>query len=390
VVAGDFPTGGYAKANTPTNLRNAFVEQDPHRSYVEQWTLNIQHEVMRNLTVTAAYVGSHGVHLPFHADEINDIQPTLTSAGYLWPGPGVTGTRLFPNLAGQVSTTQWSTSSVYHGLNLSATQRLSHGVQFQASYTYSKSIDDGSSGIAGDTFGNSVSSLPFFSPSLRRGLSDFDVRHVAALNAIWNIPGPTQWSEVPRWFASGWQVSGIYTGTTGLPFTPTIGGDPLGLKGADLYAFPDRVPGCDPVNTNYRSNGLHYLNLSCFTLPVAPASMAASCKPFPGAAAAPPAGEVYCANLIGNDGRNSVTGPGLQDFDFALFKNNPIRRISEAFNIQFRWEVFNIFNHSNFNPPAPAARQIFATSGALNNAGVLTSPTITFSRQMQFGLKILF
>ncbi len=390
VTAGDFPSGGFAKANQATNLRNAFVEQHPHRSYVEQWTLNIQRELLRNFTVIAGYVGSHGVHLPFHADEINDIQPTLTSAGYLWPGPGVTGTRLFSNLAGQVSTTQWSAASTYHGLNLSAIKRLSNGVQFQGSYTFSKSIDTGSSGIAGDTFGNSVSSLPLFNPQVRRGLSDFDVRHVGAINAIWLVPNPSSWSAVPKWFASGWQVGGIYTITSGLPFTATLGGDPLGLKGADLYAFPNRVPGCDPVNSNFKSNGLHYLNLNCFTLPTAPASIAASCKSFAGAATAAPAGQVYCANLLGNSGRNIVPGPGLQDFDFSLFKNNPIHRISESFNVQFRWEIFNIFNHANFNPPAPGARQVFAVSGALNNAGILTSPTITASRQMQFALKVIW
>jgi len=285
---------------------------------------------------------------------------------------------------------QWSTSSTYHGLNLSAIKRLSHGLQFQGSYTLSKSLDDGSSGIAGDTFGNSVSSLPLFDPRLRHGPSDFDVRHVGAINAIWLVPNPTGWSEVPKYMASGWQVGGIYTVTSGLPFTPVIGGDPLGLKGADLYAFPNRVPGCDPVNSNFKSHGLHYINLGCFSLPVAPISMAAECKNFAGAAAAPPAGEVYCANLLGNASRNSVSGPGLQDFDFSLFKNNPVPRISDSFNIQFRWEVFNILNHANFNPPAPAARQIFATSGATNNAGILTSPTITFSRQMQFSLKFIW
>jgi hypothetical protein len=390
VVAGDFPSGGFAKASQATNLRNAFVEQDPHRSYVEQWSLNIQRQLPSNLTVTAGYVGSHGVHLPFHADEINDIQPTLTDAGFLWPGPGQTGTRLFPNLGGQVSTVQWSTSSTYHGLNLSAIRRLTHGLQFQGSYTFSKSIDTGSSGIAGDTFGNSVSSLPLFDPRARRGLSDFDVRHVGAINAIWLVPNPANWNEIPKWFGSGWQLGGIYTVTSGLPFTPTIGGDPLGLRGADLYAFPDRVPGCNLVNSNFKSNGLHYLNLGCFTLPVAPAAMAASCKPFAGAATPAPSGEVYCANLLGSAGRNIVEGPGLEDFDFSLFKNNPIRRISETFNIQFRWEVFNIFNHANFNPPAPGARQVFAVSGALNNAGLLTSPTITSSRQMQLALKVVW
>jgi hypothetical protein len=400
MTQGDFPSAAFAHLN-PSNIRNAYVEQNPHRSYVEQWTLNVQHEIMRNLTVTAGYVGSHGVHLPFHADEINDIQPTLTSAGYLWPGPGVTGTRLFPNIGGQVSTVQWSTSSTYHGLNLSAIKRLSHGVQFQGSYTFSKSIDTGSSGIAGDTFGNSVSSLPLFNPQVRKGLSDFDVRHVAAINAIWLVPNPADWSQVPKWFASGWQVGGIYTITTGLPFTPTIGGDPLGLKGADLYAFPDRIPGCNPVNSNFKSNGLHYLNLSCFTLPNAPASFAAAnCfANNPAAktgfyAASPalflPTGNSFCSTLLGDSGRNTVSGPGLQDFDFSLFKNNPVPRISETFNVQFRWEIFNIFNHANFNPPAPGARQVFATSGALNNAGLLTSPTITTSRQMQFALKFIW
>ena len=85
-----------------------------------------------------------------------------------------------------------------------------------------------------------------------------------------------------------------------------------------------------------------------------------------------------------------MSGLGLQGFDFSLFKNNPVHRISETFNVQFRLEIFNIFNHANFNPPAPAARQVFATSGALNNAGLLTSPTITTSRQMQFALKFIW
>jgi hypothetical protein len=383
---GDFPTGGFTKASNPTNLRNAYVEQNPHRSYVQQWSLNIQHELFPTFTVTAGYVGSHGVHLPFHADEINDVQPTLTSAGYLWPqtvAAGNTG-RLFPNLGGQVSTVQWSSSSTYHGLNLSAIKRLSHGLQLQGSYTYSKSIDTGSSGIAGDTFGNSVSSLPLFNPKLRRGLSDFDVRNVAAINAIYLVPSPANWSSVPKWFASGYEVGGIYTITSGLPFTPTIGGDPLGLKGADLYAFPDRVPGCDLVNSNFKSNGLHYINTNCFTLPVQTPAIAGECRPFGSIAGT-------CANLLGNSGRNIVIGPGLQDFDFSLFKNNPIHRISESFNVQFRWEVFNLANHANFNPPGPAARQVFTIAGAVNGAaGSLTSPTITSSRQMQFALKVIW
>jgi len=176
-----------------------------------------------------------------------------------------------------------------------------------------------------------------------------------------------------------------------LPFTPTIGGDPLGLKGADLYAFPNRVPGCNPVNSNFKSKNLQYLNVNCFSLPTAPASFAAMCNAFSGAAAPPPAGQVYCSNLLGNLGRNTVIGPGLQNLDFSLFKNNPIRRISENFNVQFRWEVFNVANHADFNPPLPGARQVFAATGSTNlTAGTLATPTSQTSRQMQFALKFIW
>ena len=332
VTAGDFPTNGFTKANNPTSLRNAYVQQNPGRSYVEQWTLNVQHELFPNFTMTVGYVGSHGVRLPFHADEINDIQPTLTSIGYLWPGPGATGVRLFPNIGGQVSTTMWTATSSYNGLNVEAVKRLSHGFQIQGSYTFSKSIDTGSSGIAGDTFGNSVSSLPTFDSRLRRGLSDFDVRHVLAINAIWMVPGAKSWGSAGDFLASGWQLGGIYTVASGLPFTPVIGGDPLGLKGADLYAFPDRVPGCNPVNANFKTQNVLYLNLSCFSLPTAPASFASVCNGFfrSDDSCHRPVRSIV-PTLLGNSGRNTVIGPGLQNLDFSLFKNNPIRQISEKF-----------------------------------------------------------
>jgi len=380
-----FPAGGFPNLTVKT-LRYGYVEQNPHRSYVQQWTLNIQHEVFRNFSVTAAYVGSHGVHLPDHTDDTNDFQPVAhTAEGYLWPVVAGSGARLFPNLGGQVSANTWSADSTYHGLQLEAIKRLSHGFQLQGSYTFSKSIDTSSSGIAGDTFGNSVSSLPFFNPRLRRGLSDFDVRHVAVVNAIWSVPSPGSWNGPAKWATSGWQLGEIFTLTSGLPFTPTIAGDPLGLESADNYAFPDRVADCNPVNSSFKSGGLHYLNLSCFALPAQTSDLAGQCRTFGTIAGT-------CANLLGNSGRNSVIGPGLRDFDFSLYKNNRIPRISDTFNVQFRWEIFNIFNHANFNPPPPAARQVFTAAGALNTntAGVLAGPTATSSRQMQFALKFIW
>jgi outer membrane receptor protein involved in Fe transport len=372
---GQFPTGSFLQSTLPGTLRFGYVEPNPHRNYVEQWSLNAQRELFRNFTVTVGYIGSHGVHSPFHADEVNFVQPTATSAGYAWP-VNKSGTRLNP-AAGQISAAMWSTSSTYHGLNLEAIKRLSHGLQLQASYTFSKSIDTSSSGIAGDTFGNSVSSPPAFDPRLRRGLSDFDVRNILAINALWMIPSPQSWNGVPKWAASGWQVGGIFTYAGGLPFTPIIGGDPLGLnaKSSESFAFPNAVAGCNPVNGNFKStaNGPHYINPACFTFPA---------TDLPSNTTLP--------RLLGDSGRNTVIGPDLKDLDFSLFKNNAIHRISETFNVQFRWEVFNIANHANFNPPPPANRQIFSAAGSLNASAGLLNATTTPSRQMQFALKLIW
>ncbi|HEV2387038.1 MAG TPA: TonB-dependent receptor [Candidatus Acidoferrales bacterium] len=363
LAAGSFPKGAYPLL-TPNKLRQGYVQPNPKRNYVMQWNLNVQRQVAKDVTVAAGYVGSHGVHQPFHADDVNYVLPVPTSQGYQWPIPYRSGTLMNPNV-GQISAVFYNGSSSYNGLNLQVTKALSHGLQLQASYTWSKSIDLGSSSIAGDTFGNSVSSLPFFDPRLRRGLSDFDVRHNLVLNYIWQIPGPQSLESFPRWLLDGWQYGGIYEVSSGLPFTPIIGGDPLGLKSADTFAFPNRSygPGCSTaVNPQ---NAAQYLKVSCFSLPAN-------------------------QELLGNSGRNSVIGPGLENFDMSLFKNNPIRRISENFNIQFRFEVFNIFNRPNFEPPGNPQRQIFNASLLANPAAGRLTTLSTPSRQMQFGLKFIW
>jgi hypothetical protein len=129
----------------------------------------------------------------------------------------------------------------------------------------------------------------------------------------------------------GWQLGGILTLNSGLPFTPQLGLDPYGTQSTLSYAFPSRIksgPGCA---TATNPGSINYINASCFTLPTAPASFASQCATFSNGA--PPAGQVFCANLLGNAGRNSLIGPGLKDFDLSLFKNFPIHRISEAFRM---------------------------------------------------------
>jgi len=170
----------------------------------------------------------------------------------------------------------------------------------------------------------------------------------------------------------------------------------LGNGGADQFGIPDRVAGCNPVNSNSVAS---YINQNCFTLPTAPASFASQCGDFttsPGVPTpglpAPPSGTVYCANLLGNAGRNSITGPKLVNVDFSAIKNTPIRRISETFNVQFRAEFFNIFNHSNFLPPEPvngsAGAQVFNQEGPPSAGGI--DALATEARDVQFALKIIW
>jgi hypothetical protein len=159
-----------------------------------------------------------------------------------------------------------------------------------------------------------------------------------------------------------------------VPFTPTIGGDPLGLNGSLTFAFPDRVPGCKPVNGNFKqaSGGPHYINTSCFSFPD-------SYRP----------GRTT-PRLLGNSGRNSMIGPRLVNLDLSLMKNNFVPRISERFNIQFQAHFFNVLNHANLAPPLGGRTNIFNQSGdLLGSAGAITS-TLTTSRQLQFALKIIW
>ena len=106
-------------------------------------------------------------------------------------------------------------------------------------------------------------------------------------------------------------------------------------------------------------------------------------------AAPAPTGTVYCANLFGNLGRNTLIGPGLAKLDFSVFKNNYVKRISENFNAQFRAEFFNILNHANFASPTDNLTVFDQTGQPIPSAGLITS-TQTTSRQIQFALKLIW
>src|SRR6202048_4554358 len=343
---GDFPTGAVALAQnvSPATVGVRFVEQRPKRNYAINWNLNIQREIASNLTAAVAYVGSHAVHSPFSTDDSNMVLPTLTSAGYLWPFPAGSGTKLNPNV-GRIRALWWDNSSVYHGLQAGLAKRMSHGFQVQGSYTWSKCLDSGSGGLIGDPYANSLSSLMFFNRGGRHGLCDFNIAQNFVVNYLWQPPAPKFGGAITEHVLGGWEFGGVVVVSTGSPFTVLIAGDPLGQNSTDPFAFASRVavPGCgNPVPGNV--NG--YIKVSCFSVPTVPASFAGSCQTAVDGNGVPIPGT--CMNLFGNAGRNTVIGPGLANVDFSAFKNNHIPRISETFNVQLRAEFFNIFNHPTF------------------------------------------
>jgi hypothetical protein len=428
--------GGAALAtSTASNLSESTVEASPHRSYVDEWGLTIQRQITSDMSLTVGYVGSHGMHLLTRGDDGNmagapgsPVQYMTTPYGYLFPcgfptagaanqscTPGTFGgtptgglgksDQLNPTL-GVIRYIYWNGSAHYNGLNVNLDRKFSHGLQFQVAYTFSKSMDDTSQTIAGDTFGNGINSPWWFLPQAFYGPSDFNVAHTLSINSLYVIPTPKTWTGAMKEGLADWEVGGIFTYNSGTPTTAINQGDPLGLGngGADQFGPTVRLPGCNPVSTSGSAPGKpNWINESCFTEPYMPTSFVNSlvgsnfqCAP----ANSPntPAGNTGCLNLAPfNIGKNSITGPHFVNMDFSIHKTFPITRISEAFNVQFRAEFFDIANHANFVPPQPNSGD--SKSGILNPDGSLANPAkfgfITQyansqqpSREIQFALKV--
>ena len=408
-------------ANT---LRSTFV-QHPKRDYVMQWNLNVQQQLTPSLAGMVAYVGSRGVHQPFRVDEADLVLPTKTPYGYLWPQVDASGNlTIGPNAGSPPNTINPNFGSVrgmfyeghsyYNAFEAQLAKRMSHGFQLQGTFTWAKSIDTSSASVAGDSFGNSISSLPWFDLRLSRGLSDFNVGRTFVLNGTWEVPTPKSFAGPAQWALGGWELGLIFTASGGVPFSPSwgTGSDPLNSLSSDDWDFANRLGGSGCNSLTNPGNPNNYVKTQCFSVPTAPnlAWWNANCNAAPASLVdangnpiiinnpqnpaldgAPWLPALPCFNLRGNAGRNILVGPGVTELDFSLFKNNYVNRISERFNIQFRAEIFNILNHANFAPPAtPTNSDIFDGTGAPSaGAGVVTKTTTT-AREIQFAVKVIF
>lgn len=422
--------GGQNITFPANSLRSTYVDSHDKRNYIMQWNLNVQQQITPTLAGMIAYVGSRGVHQPFKVDEANLTIPPKTQYGYLWPkvdvfgnmfstSPPCNGTDLNgpaddpscavppvvnPNF-GSVRGIFYEGHSYYNALEAQLAKRMSRGFQVQGTFTWGKSMDTSSASVAGDTFGNSISSLHYFDERLSRGLSDFNVGRTFVINGTWEAPTPKSRSAPAQWALGGWELGLIFTASDGVPFSPTwgTGSDPQFTQSSDDWAFPNRLGGSGCKSLTSPGNPNNYVKTGCFAVPTWPGDMnswAANCdaappnaQPTPGNPPQPPFLVSYptCFNLRGNAGRNILIGPGVTSLDFSLFKNNYIKSISERFNIQFRAELFNIINHPNFAPPAnPTNTDIFDGTGTLNPAAGVLTRTTTTAREIQFAIKVMF
>ncbi len=395
---GDFPVVKSVTLGANSYGVNSFTAKPPV-SYNVVWNINVQRSITPTMTATIGYVGSHGVHLPSQPDDVNWSLPTYSSAagGYIWPcapnGSGTCtvpgGSALNPNFGG-IRAMLFNNSDKYNALEMGVTKSISNGLEFQGSYTWSKCIDTGSDTYIADPFNNSLAATGdymYFSHNLTKGLCDYSIGQNFVFSSIWSIPSG-HLTGATKYLLGGWQLGGIVTAQSGAPFSVLMGGDPLHRNAGDGNSDqPNRLPNCNPITGNVSA----YINLSCFTVPTAPAAAASVCNQteFFNYAGTIPSGQIPCANLFGNAGRNSLIGPKLVDVDFAIYKNIPIHAISEAFNVQFQAQLFNAFNHPSFLPPLDNVTLFDGTGATVGNAGAIDS-TSTSAREIQLALKIMW
>lgn len=332
-------------------LAPASIDDEFTNAYVQSWNLNIQREIMSGLALTVAYVGSKGTHLRISRNInqfVNNVRPftTLSATSPILPGATL----------GNITEIGSGGDSSYNALWVTANKRFARGLQFNASYTFSKSIDTNSQNSQGVIIQNS------FDVGNSRGLSDYDARHRFVINAIYEFPFKG------NRLVEGWELSNIVQLQSGNPVNIVL--SVAGLTGVGNTVTPDVI---GPISIN--GTPVEFFDTTVFRSSITPLD-------------------------FGNLGRNVVIGPGFNNVDFSVIKNT---KLTEKINMQFRTEFFNLFNHTNFGQPGriistdlagnilfdPTTGHIVGTFGQIIGTRVAPGDSGS-SRQIQFALKFLF
>jgi len=323
--------------------------------YAMEYNLSVEREISPNLTGTVSYVGSGSRHL--------FIQPMYNAPVTLGPGP-VAPRSPFP-FFGQFP---WDTNSgvaSYNSLQVKVQKRFSQGLTFLGSYTWSKCLsiqDEGQSGSIQNPYNWSAD----------KGPCDFNIPNIFVFSYGYELPigkgkyfGSTM-GGIGNAILGGWQASGITTAESGSPFTPTVPFDNANINPSSETQRANPVAGVPLLPSGFKQGPQAWYNPAAFTVP----------PPF----------------TYGVLGRNTLRGPKLINFDFALLKNF---RLTESKSFQFRSEFFNIFNNVNLSPPGGGASGGFSTLGGASTTGVGAPGFMQIfgaaaAREIQFSLKFLW
>lgn len=359
-------TGAGSGQISPSN-----VQPDIETPTVLAWTFKIEQQIAPATSLTIGYVGSHGYHQILSEDQ--NTPPTVICPASPCPSTLEPGTVFYastskanPNVA---NTTSWASQGIsnYNGLEVDVRRQLSHGLQLRGVYTFASNLDDGSAWNTSVSANTPAYVMYPGNPALDYGPAATNIRHAAAINGTWELPFDDGLlaNAISKSLLGGWSVSGIATLQSGFPLSPQLGYNPTGNGDTRNPVRPNLAP--DFHGPLYAKKVAQWFNPAAFT------------APYPG--------------TFGNVGRDTLTGPGLSELDFALVKNTTIH---ERLRAQFRAEFFNVLNHSNFTTPnpvvfgsGPTPKTPTAEVEPSPTAGVV-SATATTSRQIQFGLKFLF
>ncbi len=370
------PTALSAKTNSGTFYETVDGKIKP--SYEMKFNASIEREIAKNLSVSVGYVGSRGVHLwrildanAIPSTQVNGRAFVVTRNPLQRPNPNLGNGTL------RISDAQ----SFYNSMNVEVKKRLSRGFQIQTSYTWARNVDDSTTGVAQTDYNEGAASQPY-DKIADRGLSSLHLEHNLVINGIWTVPSPAQ-TGIASYLLAGWQVSGIYSASSGVPFTVYVNGRNAtdGTRNAGRQ-HPDLVAGRTSESI------ISGTSAGCGT--GANAVQAGEKIGTPDRYFDPCAYFLPPAGFYGNNGRNTLIGPRFSNVDFSLLKNIPVP-LRENARLEFHADFFNLFNRANLAPPQPTLSQAWnASNRQLVGGTAALTKVVGSARQMQFALKLIF
>ena len=374
--------------------------------YVYNYYLGIQHEILPKTVLEVDFVGTTG-HKLFRAEDVNRLPGTLLPAGAtLVNNVGETlvgfGGRPNPNY-GRLRVWENVVNSNYNSLQTSLRHQMSHGLLFNVNYTFSHSIDNGSTWHSGATTANGASGGEGFTtdpthPQFDRGNSIYDIRQRLVINHVWQLPGQNL-KSVAGVILGGWSLNGVWQFQSGAHWQPfkSSGARLREITLVDPVNNPDGICTAADIPSNCVNKGGDYLltrgrnerpnssvpGFSGFNHTTWACGWSAASCPNATPQANLPVLSAPCLGCLGNLGRNTFVGPGLWQTDVSVTKNF---KLTERFNLKFDASAFNVFNRTNFE---------LATSGTTNKNNISSgnfgvAGGVIGQRTMQFGLKLSF